>query len=648
MEKWKKRTIELVSGLILSGKKSPAVIPFAPQKTKISGDEEKFFSRRSCHKLGISPKRLTAMLVALEAERRANLHNLMIIKNGQVICECSHPGYDVNVAHLSHSMSKSLVGILIAMLIEDGALSENDLAISFFDGMSFSDKRMKSLTVKHLLEMKSGVDFAEVGIVTETEWTKAFFNSSMSAAPGETFKYNSLNSYILGRIAERAAGCDITEYLEHRLLAPLGINNYFWEKSPEGYIKGGFGVYMSCESWAKIGMLILGKGEFFGKRIFSEKTAERLCARRSEVTPDKGSFDYGYHIWVGRDDEEYLINGMLGQNVWIYPKAGIVVSLNCGNNELFSESPALNILRSHLKNLPEDKIFTREEQKEYTKTVKGFFRNRHWILPLEKERSILSSLGFKTAYPFDKKWNGILGEYAFSDNGCSILPTFVGFIQNSYSDGINKVDIRRVGEGLFFTFTEGEKIYEFEAGLYDFKTTVLDIRGESYIVKAMASAIEDEDRNPIFKLELIFPELPNTKLIKFSQSLGRMTMRMSETPNEKIAEGFLTNLNSPKAAFVIGMLEKKFGQGFINKKLSTLFNPTLIGISTDRPGYEAIIAAETEIAKENRENSGKLVSSLMSKFIFDDDSKSALTDDGEPKEQNFIMRAINGLLGRDK
>jgi hypothetical protein len=96
------------------------------------------------------------------------------------------------------------------------------------------------------------------------------------------------------------------------------------------------------------------------------------------------------------------------------------------------------------------------------------------------------------------------------------------------------------------------------------------------------------------------------------------------------------------------MLEKKFGQGFINKKLSTLFNPTLIGISTDRPGYEAIIAAETEIAKENRENSGKLVSSLMSKFIFDDEGKSALTDDGEPKEQNFIMRAINGLLGRDK
>ena len=268
MRNWKKRTIELVSGLILSGKKSPAVIPYTPQKTKISGEEEKFFPRRGCHKLGISPKRLTAMLGALESERRANLHNIMIIKDGAVICECSHPGYDVNVAHLSHSMSKSLVGILVAMLMEDGALSEDDAAISFFEGMSCSDKRMRSLTVKNLLEMKSGVDFSEVGIVTETEWTEAFFNSSMSAAPGEVFKYNSLNSYILGRIAERAAGGDIIGYLESRLLNPLGINNYFWEKSPEGHIKGGFGVYMSCESWAKIGMRILGRGEFFGKREY--------------------------------------------------------------------------------------------------------------------------------------------------------------------------------------------------------------------------------------------------------------------------------------------------------------------------------------------------------------------------------------------
>ena len=34
MEKWKKRAIELISGLSLSDKKNPAVIPYLPKKTR--------------------------------------------------------------------------------------------------------------------------------------------------------------------------------------------------------------------------------------------------------------------------------------------------------------------------------------------------------------------------------------------------------------------------------------------------------------------------------------------------------------------------------------------------------------------------------------------------------------------------------------
>ena len=164
----------------------------------------------------------------------------------------------------------------------------------------------------------------------------------------------------------------------------------------------------------------------------------------------------------------------------------------------------------------------------------------------------------------------------------------------------------------------------------------------------MASAIEDEDRNHIFKLELLCPELPNSRFLKISMNMGRLYLRMSEMPNEKIAEGFLSTFNSPKVAFAVGMLEKKFGQGFLSRRLQSIFNPVLIGISTERTGYEAIIAAEGEIAKENRENSLKLVSPLLSKFIIDDETEPLSQGEQKDKEPNFIMRAINGLLGKDK
>ena len=105
MERWVKRTIELGTGLVFTGKSNPSVIPYYPQKTAISGAEEQYFHRTHPEKKGVSSGRLLAMLKALEKDKNTNLHALMCIKGGEVICECAHPGYSVNTWHLSHSMT---------------------------------------------------------------------------------------------------------------------------------------------------------------------------------------------------------------------------------------------------------------------------------------------------------------------------------------------------------------------------------------------------------------------------------------------------------------------------------------------------------------------------------------------------------------
>ena len=64
MERWVKRTIEFGAGLAFSGKSNPSVIPFYPQKTEISGDEEQYFRRVSPERAGVSSGRLLAMLKA--------------------------------------------------------------------------------------------------------------------------------------------------------------------------------------------------------------------------------------------------------------------------------------------------------------------------------------------------------------------------------------------------------------------------------------------------------------------------------------------------------------------------------------------------------------------------------------------------------
>jgi len=239
MESYKKRAIELITGLAIEEKKNPAVVGYTPSKTSVSGDENKYFIRQ----IGGAGKKyapvLTSMINELTAERRANIHSIMVIKDGCVIMEASHPGYSRNVYHLAHSMSKTITAIAIGFLYDEGRLDLQAKVADIFPELSYSDKRFADLTVAHLLSMQSGVSFAEVGVVTDDSWLESFFSSSMSFAPGEEFAYNSMNSYVLACIVTRITGKGLKEYISQRLLQPLGIDNFLWEIGPEGGEKGG-------------------------------------------------------------------------------------------------------------------------------------------------------------------------------------------------------------------------------------------------------------------------------------------------------------------------------------------------------------------------------------------------------------------------
>ena len=92
MEKWKKRAAELAATLAIGDKAFPAVIPYRPQKTSVSAPELPFFKCSTPSKHGVSPRKIRTMLHELEAEKRANIHCLMILKDGEVISECAAPG----------------------------------------------------------------------------------------------------------------------------------------------------------------------------------------------------------------------------------------------------------------------------------------------------------------------------------------------------------------------------------------------------------------------------------------------------------------------------------------------------------------------------------------------------------------------------
>ncbi len=616
MDKWFKRAVELLTSISFGKDGDMSVVPYYPQKTVISGEEERYFHRSIPENYGISSKRLYNMLCELEAEQRANIHNLIVVAGGEVICECSRDGYGSNIWHLSHSMSKTVTGMAIGVLSDDGLLSVDDKLIKFFPDIPYKDKRFSQITVEHLLSMQSGVPFAEAGSVTETGWSEAFFASSLKFTPGTSFSYNSMNSYILGKIVTAITGKSLSEFLDERIFGPLGIKNYFWEIGPEGVEKGGWGLFLSPESWAKIGWMLLNDGVFEGQRILSEEWCERSTTMHAVAPMVDGDFNYAYQLWVGRNSEEILFNGMLGQNVWICPKNNLVVVINSGNNELFQLSPAMDIIRKYLGCDIEDSLSRRDIRALHEREA-HFFDSRKWVRPLEKKRGLLYFLHLRSRFTYDERWTGLEGDYLVMRNNVSILPLFVVGMQNNFKAGIDRFSISREGEGLIFSFREGGVDYSIEVGLYEYKRCVLDFRGEKYVAEVMGEALLNAKSEEEYRIEFVFPEMPNTRMIKITRgNEGALALEFSEVPNNKIVDKLVARVphTSGIAGFAIDLLERRFGESFIEKKVEDVFTPRLVAVRQDDENGERILKEAND--KATAESSAvRFIRAIVDRFF---------------------------------
>ena len=599
-----KKTFDLLYDFFVRGKNDPSRIPYVPGKSWCYDGKgvPNFFPRVAPEDKGVSSEELAAFLRDLERSTRVNMHAITVLCDGAVICEASVPPYNRAIPHLTHSMCKSITGLAIGLLYDEGRVDTERPAYQYFAGAQLPGRlsaRIKAVTVRHLLTMTSGVSFNEAAAAVEVNWVRAFFSSDVKFTPGSNFAYNSLNTYILSALVRNVTGVGLTEYLRSRLFGPLGIRDIFWEKCPLGIEKGGWGLYIAQEDIAKIGQLCLDRGVFAGRRLISEKWLDQACSFQIATPEDSGDFDYGYQIWVARNRESYLFNGMLGQNTWICPRNRFVIVANAGNSEFFQKGSMLAIFEKYFgasyRRTPAPLPSNRKALHRLRSAESRFFSTRAWIQPLHKPSlfsRMLRQLRGRPLYPLPplcRKLNGL--SYRFPHNNAGLLPTFVRIMQNNYSAGVRGISFRIEENHFFFTFDEGEgAIYKLEAGFYDPIPDRLMIRGESYRVAVRAGFAVDEDGHRLLKIDLSFLELPHARRIKvfFDEECPRLLLR--EVPGREVLDGLLRTLpiSAPRTRGILHFIQNRLNLDYILLKIYEKFEPRLVPQSalTDDEGAQ--------------------------------------------------------------
>ena len=556
---------ELVLNMIL-GKTGGTRVDYFPQKPDFPFDAvyEQAFVRATPESQGISSDLFTALLRELDASKDTEMHHFMALRHGKVICECNFAPYPKGMWHITHSMCKSITGMAIGMLIEEEKLKLDENIYDIFPDHinAFSKIFRPVITVENLLTMTSGVTFNESGIVSGNDWLGSFLNASVNGKPGTEFQYNSLNTYVLSAIVTKRTGETLTEYLTPRLFGPLGITKYYWETCPKGITKGGWGLFLCAEDMAKLGQLYLQRGKWNGQQLVSEYWIEISTARHLKTQND--TYGYGYQLWMEQRPGSFEYNGMLGQNVIIYPDMDMVLVTNAGNKEMFQDCIMLNIIRKYFPVnyhsadvLPENPLSYSLLKRLCGELENGENNNRSTSLRGRWKRNVVSrrkhsdkKYSYRISAAVDRPsdhhsfMRAVSGRtYVMEQQNIGIAPLFVQVFHNNMTDGISEISFTYDAGNFYVSFTEGEVIHKLPVGFGRAADGCVDLHGEHYLVATLGEFARDENDIPVLKLEITFiEECVKRKVHIFFHEDNGIEIRWNETPGKKMILAGLSSI----------------------------------------------------------------------------------------------------------
>ena len=292
------------------------------------------------------------------AQDSMDIHSVMIVKDGQVVySHWQSQGAD-SVPHVLHSVSKTFTATAVGLAISEGKMALTDKVVSFFPDKLPKEQsdNLKAMTVRDLLTMTCGHDVepsfrnAKDG---ELDWVTAFLAHPVVHEPGTFYLYNSLGTYMLSAIVQQVTGEKVVDYLTPRLFEPLHIDKPRWEESPQGISCGGWGLWLKTEDLAKMGQLLLQKGEWNGKQLIPAEWVEEMSKKqvesinpgtRIEEAESKGMTKetsdwmqgYGYQMWRCRPGC-FRADGARGQYIIVVPDRNAVVAITSDVEDLQGE-----------------------------------------------------------------------------------------------------------------------------------------------------------------------------------------------------------------------------------------------------------------------------------------------------------------------
>jgi len=264
----------------------------------------------------------------------------------------------------SHSMAKTITGMLIGIAVSEGAIrSVDDLASDYVPELKGSE--IGKTPIRALLHMASGIEFNEVydgkddvakmnrGLLGAASpgpvAVVAQFNNR-TAAPDTVWHYAGLNSETLGLVLSRAVKMPVAKYAESRIWQKIGAEaDASWGVDRSGQEMTACCFNAVLRDWGRLGLLMANDGAWNGTQVIPRQwvlDATTAAAPGNFLAPRTATpfYGYGYQVWIMPHERRvFSFLGVHGQSIFVDPQSKLVL-VHTAARKMPSRDPAVNEL----------------------------------------------------------------------------------------------------------------------------------------------------------------------------------------------------------------------------------------------------------------------------------------------------------------
>jgi CubicO group peptidase (beta-lactamase class C family) len=229
-----------------------------------------------------------------------------------------------------HSVAKGVCVLAVGMAADDGLIDVDAPVASYLPGFALG-KGVEAVTVRHLLNMTSGIDLPWSETMM-TDWPDLAREFLSRPSQGRVFQYSNASTYTAMRVLDSVVG-DLPQWLDERLFGPLEIATPEWERCPHGWIVAGGGLQLRLIEMARIGQLIRDDGVWDEKRLVSSQWVQAMHSDWY-VRPEEPGREiapayrrYALAGWGGPGDA-WRLHGAYGQLLIFVGDAVVTITAN--------------------------------------------------------------------------------------------------------------------------------------------------------------------------------------------------------------------------------------------------------------------------------------------------------------------------------